>query len=160
MRSMARPLAQSPMGRPAAGGRPGQPQRTLRVASSNGRSSAPAVRRVHGEPGISRVHQNPQAQHHQSHARQSEPQHRQALVHRNSSIRQDVRRRRANVVFILLISTCTTLFLHATTQSTAMTYAFVLSFLSLCGYCYKLVQIKQLENQANSYADNSWFRAA
>lgn len=41
-----------------------------------------------------------------------------------------------------------------------MTYAFVLSFLSLCGYCYKLVQIKQLDKQANSYADNSWFRAA
>ncbi len=40
-----------------------------------------------------------------------------------------------------------------------MMYLFALSFLALCGYCYKLVQIKQNEQQSR-YADNSWFRAA
>ena len=137
MRSMARPLAQSPMVRPAAGGRPGQMQRTLSIASSNQRqqSSVPPPRqRVHGEPGIARHHL-------------SEAQHRQALVHRAPSSRQEVRRRRANVLFVLFMCSCTTLFL-------------ALSFLALCGYCYKLVQIKQLEQQANSFQDNAWFRAA
>jgi len=150
MRSMARPLAQSPMVRPAAGGRPGQMQRTLSIASSNQRqqSSVPPPRqRVHGEPGIARHHMN-------------EAQHRQALVHRPLSTRQEIRRRRANVLFVLFISSCTTLFLAATTHTNAMMYAFALSFLALCGYCYKLVQIKQLEQQANSFQDNAWFRAA
>lgn len=150
MRSMARPLAQSPMVRPAAGGRPGQMQRTLSIASSNQRqqSSVPPPRqRVHGEPGITRHHLN-------------EAQHRQALVHRPLSTRQEIRRRRANVLFVLFISSCTTLFLAATTHTNAMMYAFALSFLALCGYCYKLVQIKQLEQQANSFQDNAWFRAA
>ena len=131
MRSMARPLAQSPMVRPAAGGRPGQMQRTLSIASSNQRqqSSVPPPRqRVHGEPGIARHHMN-------------EAQHRQALVHRPLSTRQEIRRRRANVLFVLFISSCTTLFLAATTHTNAMMYAFALSFLALCGYCYKLVQI-------------------
>ena len=41
-----------------------------------------------------------------------------------------------------------------------MMYAFALSFLSLCGYCYKLVQIKQLEQQTQSYERNGWYRAA
>jgi hypothetical protein len=150
MRSMARPLAQSPMARPAAGGRPGQMQRSLSIASSNPRqhaSAAPPRQRVHGEPGIARHHQ-------------VEPQHRQALVHRNMSTRQEIRRRRANVVFVLFIASCTTLFLAATTHTNAMMYAFALSFLSLSGYCYKLVQIKQLEQQATSYTENGWFRAA
>jgi len=150
MRSMARPLAQSPMVRPAAGGRPGQMQRTLSIASSNQRqqSSVPPQRqRVHGEPGIARHHLN-------------EAQHRQALVHRPLSTRQEIRRRRANVLFVLLMCSGTTLFLAATTHTNAMMYAFALSFLALCGYCYKLVQIKQLEQQANSFQDNAWFRAA
>jgi hypothetical protein len=76
------------------------------------------------------------------------------------STRQEIRRRRANVLFVLLITTCTTLFLAATTHTNVMMYAFALSFLSLCGYCYKLVQIKQLEQQATSYTENGWFRAA
>ena len=93
MRSMARPLAQSPMVRPAAGGRPGQMQRTLSIASSNQRQAAsvpPLRQRVHGEPGTARHHMN-------------EAQHRQALVHRSMSSRQEIRRRRANVLFVLFM---------------------------------------------------------
>jgi hypothetical protein len=63
-------------------------------------------------------------------------------------------------VFVLAIASATTLFLAATTHTNAMMYAFALSFLSLCGYCYKLVQIKQLEQQAQSYERNGWYRAA
>ena len=121
MRSMARPLAQSPMVRPAAGGRPGQMQRTLSIASSNQRqqSSVPPPRqRVHGEPGIARHHLN-------------EAQHRQALVRRPLSSRQEIRRRRANVLFVLLICSCTTLFLAATTHTNAMMYAFALSLIHI-----------------------------
>jgi len=148
MRSMARPLAQSPMMRPAAGGRAGQMQRGLSIASSSHRqqASVPLQRqRVHGEPG--RHHLN-------------EVQHRQAFVPRGLSSREELRRRRANVLFVLLICSGTTLFLAATTHTNTMMYAFALSFLALCGYCYKLVQIKQLEQQANSFHDSTWFRAA
>lgn len=149
MRSMARPLAQSPMVRPAAGGRPGQMQRTLSIAPNQRpqTSTAPQRQRVHGEPGTGRHHLH-------------EAQHRQATVRRTMTAREEVRRRRTNVLFVLLISSGTTLFLAATTHTNAMMYAFALSFLSLCGYCYKLVQIKQLEQQANSFHDNTWFRAA
>ena len=59
--------------------------------------------------------------------------------------RNDVRRRRTNVLFLLVISTACTLFLAATTSSTAMLYVFALSFLALCGYIYLLAQIRQRE---------------
>ena len=39
-----------------------------------------------------------------------------------------------------------------------MVYAFALAFMSLCGYCYKLVQIRQYE-QDLAYGD-TWFNAA
>jgi hypothetical protein len=148
MRSIARPLAQSPMSRPAAPGRPGQMYRSgLSVAGSGRPQQGPApVRRVHGEPGMTRVH--------------GESQHRQAQVHRGMSARSELRRRRANVLFVLLITTVTTLFLAATTHTSFMMYAFALSFLSLCGYCYKLVQLKQYEQQQNTFHDSTWFRAA
>jgi hypothetical protein len=39
-----------------------------------------------------------------------------------------------------------------------MVYAFALAFVSLCGYCYKLAQIRQYE-QDSRYGD-AWFNAA
>ena len=63
------------------------------------------------------------------------------------------------MVFVLALCTSATLFLAATTHASAMMYAFALSFLALCGYCYKLVQLKQYE-QNSQYSDNAWFRAA
>ena len=151
MRSMGRPLAQSPFARPAAGGRPGQMHRGLSVASSQHRDSsapAPAVPRMHGEPGVARGHDA------------AAGPHRQAMVHRNVSSRLEVKRRRTNIVFFLLMVTAGSLFLAATTHTNAMMYTFALSFLALCGYCYKLVQVRQLEQQQSSYSDNTWFRAA
>jgi hypothetical protein len=149
MRSMSRPLAPSPLGRPAAGGRPGQLHRSASLHAVHSReltSTAAVARRSHGEPGTTRTH---------------ESTHRQAHVQRRPSNREELRRRRANVFFMLLMAACATLFLAATTHASSMMYAFALSFLSLCGYCYKLVQIRQIEQQSTgSYSDNTWFRAA
>jgi hypothetical protein len=39
-----------------------------------------------------------------------------------------------------------------------MVYAFAFAFMSLCGYCYKLVQIRSLE--APRDAETNWFNAA
>jgi hypothetical protein len=40
-----------------------------------------------------------------------------------------------------------------------MVYAFALSFVSLCGYCYKLAQLRQYERDSQ-YSDVRWFNAA
>ncbi len=64
---------------------------------------------------------------------------------RQSDPRSGVRRRRSNVLFMLVVSTACTLFLAATTSSTVMLYVFALSFLALCGYVYLLAQLRQRE---------------
>jgi hypothetical protein len=76
--------------------------------------------------------------------------HRQAHVRRPSQ-REIVRRRRANVLFMLLVANAVTLFLLATTKGTFFVYAFALAFVSLCGYTYKLVQIRDLERDQRGY---------
>jgi hypothetical protein len=50
-----------------------------------------------------------------------------------------------NVLFVLLVTAACTMFLAATTQSTAMLWAFGLSFLILCGYVYVLAQLSERE---------------
>lgn len=77
--------------------------------------------------------------------------HRQTNVDRQGQGRRrdpraDVRRRRANILFLLVIATACTLFLAATTSSTAMLYVFALAFLALCGYVYLLAQLRQRES--------------
>lgn len=57
--------------------------------------------------------------------------------------RNSVKKRRSNILFMLVISTACTLFLAATTSSTVMLYVFALSFLALCGYVYLLAQLRQ-----------------
>ena len=57
------------------------------------------------------------------------------------------------------MATGLTLFLAATTKSSAMVYAFAFSFVSLCGYVYKLAQMRQYE-QDRQYGDAHWFNAA
>ena len=82
--------------------------------------------------------------------------HRQAHLHQVSH-RELVRRRRANVVFMLVLVTSVTAFLAATTHANSMVYIFALSFVSLCGYCYKLVQIRSIEVDRT---ETNWFNAA
>lgn len=148
MRAISRPLAQSPLARPAAAGRPGQPHRTLSVVPAPARdtpTSSTPYRRSHGEAGTTRTH--------------LDQPHRQVHLQRPISRRAEVRRRRTNVLFLLTMVFASSLFLAATTHSNVMMYALVISFLSLVGYCYRLVQLRDVERHATSH-DNSWFRAA
>ena len=143
MRSMGRPLAPSPLQRPAVTARTGQAQRGHLTIPSQSRSSeytGELARRVPREPG-SRSHTG----------------HRTAQV-QHVSRRELVRRRRANVLFVLVAANALTLFLAATTKSQSMVYGFALAFVSLCGYVYKLAQIRQYEQDAR-YGD-AWFNAA
>jgi hypothetical protein len=136
MRSMGRPLASpSPLSRPAAPGRPGQSHQMHRAAAP-----ALAGQRMHSVT-LDRTN----GQHQQSH------------LHKVSQ-RELVRRRRANIFFMLVLVTGVTAFLAATTKANSMVYAFAFAFMSLCGYCYKLVQIRSLEVDRD--ADTNWFNAA
>ena len=147
MRAMARPLAQSPLQRPAAGGRPGQQPAQLR---RNG------VGRSHGGQSTSRAGTGTQLReaprgrtHGDSTGGQPRPQqqHRQSHVTRhNVSGADQLRRRRSNVLFMLVAAAGATLFLAATTQEPAMLYLFALTFLALCGYAYLLSQVRQRES--------------
>lgn len=84
--------------------------------------------------------------------------HRQAHLQRVSA-REMQRRRRTQVLFVLVVATGITGFLAATTKTDAMVYAFAISFVSLCGYCYKLVQIRNMEMD-RGWNDTNWFNAA
>ncbi len=135
------------------------PTRTMVPARAMGRpltQSAPV--RQHATPG--------QAQRGSLHTLDRRPahdggqhgHHSQVHVHRVSQ-REITRRRRTNVLFVLGVTVATTLFLAATTKSNAMVYMFALSFVALCGYCYKLVQIRN-EELDRQYSDHAWFHAA
>ena len=149
---MARPLAQSPLHRPAAAGRPGmqsaQVRRggtrahgnnvaagSLREAPPRSREAAPrqaaAQRRSHGDPtgGQARPH----------HPRQTQ------VARHNVSAVDQVRRRRSNVLFMLVLAAGSSLFLAATTKEPAMLYLFAAAFLGLCGYMWMLAQARQRE---------------
>ena len=63
------------------------------------------------------------------------------------------------MLFILVVTVGITGFLAATTHANVMVYAFALSFVSLCGYCYKLVQLRNYEMD-RSYGEQTWFNAA
>ena len=132
MRSMGRPLTSSPLSRPAAPGRPGQMHRPATPAVSGQRMHTAMLDRTSG-------------------------QHRQSHLHKVSQ-RELVRRRRVNIFFALVLITGVTAFLAATTKANSMVYAFAFAFMSLCGYCYKLVQIRSLE--VDREADTNWFNAA
>src|SRR4051794_35185634 len=76
------------------------------------------------------------------------------------SPREVRRRRRANVLFFLIVAFIATLVAFAMTKTDVMMYAFVLSFFSLMGYCYKLVQLRNEELDRRHPADARWYHAA
>lgn len=141
---MARPLAQSPLHRPAAAGRPGMQSAQLRrggtrahggrVATAAPAREAAPRRRSHGDPTGSQPRPG-EAQ-----------QARQAPARHAVSAADQLRRRRSNVLFMLVIAAGSTLFLAATTKETVMLYLFGIAFLSLCGYMYLLAQVRQRES--------------
>jgi hypothetical protein len=130
MRGMARPLAPSPLQRPAAPGRPAPATYGRRAVS---RHAVPASRARHVD------HAEP--------AQRDARAHRQIHVARTNG-RDAVRRRRSNVLFVLVLAASSTLFLAATTKATVMLYAFALSFLALAGYVYLLAQLRRREEAA------------
>ena len=148
---MARPLAPSPLHRPAAAGRPGMQAAQLRrggnrahggkVATAAPAREAAPRRRSHGDPTGGQPRPS-QAQHHHH-----QQQHRRSQIARPAASTSDqVRRRRSNVLFMLVLAAGSTLFLAATTKETAMLYLFAIAFLSLCGYMYMLAQVRQRES--------------
>jgi hypothetical protein len=140
MRSMARPLAPSP--RPASRAHrhvsPHPAHATQHLTREEARARHVPVQRE-------RV-VGPRAHHAQAH------------VHRAPTRAQLVRQRRQNVLFGLVAATAITAFCAFTTQSDWFVYAFVLSAISLVGYCYKLVQLRQ-QAEHRAYG-HDWFRAA
>ena len=55
------------------------------------------------------------------------------------------RRRRTNVLFVLVVTSACSMFLAATTDSVAMLWVFGLSFVATCGYVYVLAQLRERE---------------
>ena len=198
MRAMGRPLAQSPLSRPAAAGRPGQPvlrsgvtrQPSKAELAARGTTTTLPNRpvdpsgevtryRSHGDPSGGQIRPGARSrQRVERVADQRDPsdgRRRPHLAHdavddvdgnvgerprdtsrrlhgdptgghRRAAIaapRNAARQRRSNILFVLVICTACTVFLAATTGSTAMLYGFVLSFLGLCGYVYLLAQMRQ-----------------
>jgi len=155
MRAFGRPLAQSPLQRPAAAGRPSRTHHrqaalhggatTTRARHASQRAAdvrpSQAHYRSHGDP--SGAHELPHRQTHMDRPADRAAARRPA---RPVDPRSEVRRRRTNVLFLLLVTTACTLFLAATTSSTVLLYAFALSFLALCGYVYLLAQLRQRES--------------
>lgn len=164
MRGMARPLAQSPLQRPAAAGRPGMQPAQLRRGSGgrvhggreirDGRGAAPVREaprhRTHGDPtaGQQRPQQHRQ-QGGQHGGQQGSHHHRQTAVVRHGGTSTDeLRRRRSNVMFMLVLATAGSFFLAATTKEQIFYYLFALSFLALFGYAFLLSQARQRESQS------------
>ncbi|MFK7918634.1 MAG: hypothetical protein AB8G14_11185 [Ilumatobacter sp.] len=206
VRSMGRPLTESPLSRPVAAGRPGQPQlrsgvtrhATASELAAQQRSDAPTRNnlerpdeprfRSHGDPtgGQRRPAQRQvRARDDRSHGDPTGGQRRQRDTrpyrdehghdearfrdeapvrtasgrrthgdptggqHRPSNatgeMRTPAKQRRMNIMFVLVVTTACALFLAATTSSDVMLYAFVLSFISLCGYIWMLAQVRQRE---------------
>ena len=136
--SMARPLAPSPLQRPAASGRPGTPHARRNAAAH--RHGAPSRTRSAGAAGLHEGSLRPR-----THGDVQPRTHRQVHVSR-AGAPEAVRRRRSNVLFMLALSAASTLFLAATTEEPAMLYLFALSFLVLAGYIYLLAQLRQREH--------------
>ncbi len=78
--------------------------------------------------------------------------HRQLLVERRDS-RAAVKRRRANVLFLLVLTALCTLFLAVTTKSAAVLYVFAGVFAALAGYIYLLGQARQREDEPREIVD-------
>lgn len=75
---------------------------------------------------------------------------------RRISRREAIRRRRANVLFLLVATTGLTLFLAASTSSSFWVYSFAFSFVALCGFVYKLAQLRQYELDSR-HPDVRWY---
>jgi len=155
MRGMARQLAQSPQQQ-----RSQQQQRSHTMHGSPGDVRRSAVLEQHyrdetaGHPR-QRMHEGSLQR---SHGADSTSGHRQTHMHKVSQ-RELVRRRRSNILFVLVLTVGISAFLAATTKNSFMVFTFAVSFISLCGFCYKLVQLRNFGSN-ETYGQQSWFNAA
>jgi hypothetical protein len=139
MRGIARPLAQSPAYRHGGRGAGGTPVAVARKAGT----------RSHGERTLTQTPVRRTADATGGQRRPAPQQPRQAHVARHRvSPAEQLRRRRSNVLFMLITAAGATLFLAATTKSSALLYLFAMAFLALCGYVYLLSQVRQRETSS------------
>jgi hypothetical protein len=138
MRSMARPLAQSPLSRPAASGRPATRSSVRQHNGAPVRLNQPVARRrpepVRTYDATSRV---------RSHTgRPSRP----------AASRDELKRRRANVLFVLALTAGCTVFLAATTKAPAMVWVSVSAIVALFGYVCLLGWLRQRDLERAAWA--------
>jgi len=148
MRSMARPLAPSPLSRPAAPGRPTMRSGVRTHTGTQARSAAPQPAHRSTRPEGARLYDaTPRARSHGGRhgADTRSTVQRPAARAGRVNARDAVKRRRANVLFVLALVAGCSLFLAATTKVEAMLYVFGVAFVALCGYVYVLGQIRQRE---------------
>lgn len=139
MRGMARPLTHAPAARPTA---------SVRTAS-----------RMHSATlvdGRAMAYDNAPTGGLQRRAEYDPTAGTQRVPARRVSRREAIRRRRTNVLFLLAAATGLTLFLAASTSSSFWVYSFALAFVALCGYVYKLAQLRQYELDSRQ-PDVRWY---
>lgn len=151
MRGMARQLAQSPQQQRSQQGR----SHTMHGSPGDLRRSAVLEQHYRDETAghaRQRMHEG------SLNGRDSTAGHARQRVQRVSQ-RELVRRRRSNILFIMVLTVGISAFLAATTKNSFMVFTFAVSFVSLCGFCYKLVQLRNFETN-QTYGQQSWFNAA
>jgi len=135
MRSMGRPLAPSPLARPAAAGRPVMRSGVTTHGSGSTRSARQQAA-VHPHPEVARLHDA--SLRGRTHGESRRHAARPAAPDAAGS--SDVRRRRANVIFVLaLIAGCSTV-LALTTKAQSLVYLAGAAGLSIVAYAYVLGQ--------------------
>lgn len=81
------------------------------------------------------------------------------IVRQNVSRQHLIKQRRQNVLVALALVTLGSAFIAFTTKSDLFIYVFVLSAISLAGYCYKLSQLRRYPSSQQPYR-RDWVRAA
>jgi hypothetical protein len=145
VRTMGRPLAPSTLSRPAATGRPGQ---SASARSHGAVSSRLAPQSNNGRPSRADARMHEATLRQRSHGDASASR---GIARPGTAVNGEVKRRRANVLFVLVLTTICAGFLAATTDSKAMVYVFALAMLALGGYVYLLVTMNQRETYVRGY---------
>lgn len=150
VRSMARPLAPppplppppSPLRRPAAAGRPVLRSGVRTHERPKAVSTLPAPQRRTPPPLPAEV----RSRTHGSGARAADRRrHRPAEATSPVAVRDGMKRRRANVLFVLVLIAACSLFLAATMQTESLYYVAGGAFVGLCAYVYVLAQRRKRE---------------
>ncbi|MFV0306618.1 MAG: hypothetical protein ACK5OX_02610 [Desertimonas sp.] len=132
MRAMARPLAPSSLARPAA---PGRPLRSGVTLASGGSTRSPRQQAALAPRGPESPRQDGVRR-----ARVSDASMRSHGRLSSVAERDEAKRRRANVLFVLGVVAACSLFLAITTKTTGVAWVAGLSCISLVGYVFLLAQ--------------------